>query len=438
MGDGRVMNPRFEQIQSLVFSGFGRHPFASLLALRFQGPDVASALDQLYRLTAFGREAKQNDQVIQVGMTPRGLRALGVTTDVFPFSFRTPLGSEYHTRLLGDNGNSAPTNWHWNGDDCDLVVFCYARDQGAWHDVEARITANFERCHRVTMTTLDEGKEHFGFRDGITNPRITGDTKRDELPLGEFVLGYPDGANEIPTVSLSDGTNFGKDGTYLVVRQLSQNVPLFWNTLRSYSGDPMEWGAKLIGRWPDGRSLAQDPTFKNDLAGLECPLGAHIRRANPRDSFVSLGRKPIDLSRHRLLRRGRPYGLPCPSSVYPAGLAVTAKDGVSNPEDERGLVFACLGADISRQFEHVQQSWLNNTKHNGLRNEVCPITSAVQTIGDERTFTIPGLPVRKRLHQWPEVVTVKGSAYCFMPGKQTFESLIEKARSRSEDQMKTT
>jgi deferrochelatase/peroxidase EfeB len=205
--------------------------------------------------------------------------------------------------------------------------------------------------------------------------------------------------------------------------------------LQSQEGDPVELGSKLIGRWPDGRLLTQDTSvakeqeasFAKDLNGLRCPIGAHIRRANPRDSIVSQSLDPIDTSRHRLLRRGRPYGLPCPAESYPAGITVTAGGLRSSMKDDRGLVFACLGADIARQFEHVQQSWLNNSKHNGLQEEVCPITSATRTKADKRVFTIPSVPVRRRIQDWPEVVTVIGSAYCFMPGRDAFDYLVKQS-----------
>ena len=428
MGKSCVVEIRANQIQTLVFGGMTRLKFGSLLVLRFGNGDPRQALAGLSSLIGYGLDGKEKEELIQVGLTPCGLNALQVPVEEFPFAFRTQLGSEYHKRLLGDEGNSAPEYWLWNGDDCHLLVFCYANDQPRLKRIEGLVTALLVLKNRISMVLLDEDKEHFGFRDGISNPKISPEWN-DKERLGEFVLGYPDIADEVPTIRLSDGMEIGKDGTYLVVRQLAQNVSLFWKTLQSQEGDPVELGAKLIGRWPDGRLLTQDPSFAKDLNGLQCPIGAHIRRANPRDSIVSQSLEPIDTSRHQLLRRGRPYGLPGPAEFYPAGIFVTAGGQRSSMEDERGLIFACLGADIARQFEHVQQSWLNNSKHNGLQDEVCPITSATRTNADKRVFTIPSVPVRRRIHDWPEVVTVIGSAYCFMPGKDAFNYLVDPTRN---------
>jgi deferrochelatase/peroxidase EfeB len=151
--------------------------------------------------------------------------------------------------------------------------------------------------------------------------------------------------------------DFGRNGSFLVLRQLKQEVRLFekytenaagalekdYPGLPEVVGAPIDsaWvAAKLLGRWQDGSSLVDHPhaplsarrpakgkppkgklskgepgednTFAfgvDDPQGLRCPMGAHIRRANPRDSF-----KPGDaenrkiVNSHRLLRRGRTYG----------------------------------------------------------------------------------------------------------------------------------
>ena len=64
-------------------------------------------------------------------------------------------------------------------------------------------------------------------------------------------------------------------------------------------------------------------------------------------------------NRHRLLRRGRSYGPPLVDSMKPEDVLARGPDGV-----DRGLCFICLTANISRQFEFVQGSWINDPTFN--------------------------------------------------------------------------
>jgi hypothetical protein len=98
-----------------------------------------------------------------------------------------------------------------------------------------------------------------------------------------------------------------------------------------------------------------------------CPIGAHIRRANPRDSLGAGGAAAeASANRHRLVRRGRSYGPPLPPGE------------VNDDEVERGLMFVCLNADIERQFEFVQQNWINNPAFGGLYAERDPLVGAIE------------------------------------------------------------
>ena len=187
--------------------------------------------------------------------------------------------------------------------------------------------------------------------------------------------------------------DLGRNGTYLVLRTLAQDVAAFdayvTTTAGSWSLAPELLAAKLVGRWRGGASLVQSPTVDrpelatandfgyhhDDARGLRCPIGAHVRRANPRDSLDP--RPGSDASqavtdRHRLLRRGR----------------VFAEDG------EQGLQFVALNANLGRQFEFVQHSWLNDPKFAGLRTDLDPLVTPRTPDG---VFTIPGEPFRTRV-----------------------------------------
>ena len=105
--------------------------------------------------------------------------------------------------------------------------------------------------------------------------------------------------------------------------------------------------------------------------------------------------------RHRLLRRGRSYGKKLENRYVDDG-------------DERGLLFLCLNANIERQFEFVQQTWINNVKFGDLYDEVDPLIGAVR--GENGIMTIPDHPVRQQIDGFGRFVTVRGGAYFFLPG----------------------
>jgi len=115
---------------------------------------------------------------------------------------------------------------------------------------------------------------------------------------------------------------------------------------------------------------------------------------------------------HRIVRRGREYG----EGITPEEALAPSPPG----EEPRGIHFICLNANISRQFEFLQNAWMAGTKFSGLTGESDPLTGTREAIpGCPVTsgFTLPtghGLP--KRIESLPRFVTVRGGAYFFMPG----------------------
>jgi deferrochelatase/peroxidase EfeB len=187
----------------------------------------------------------------------------------------------------------------------------------------------------------------------------------------------------------------------------------------------------MVGRWPSGAPLvkapqADDPALcddndffyhrGNDPHGFRCPIGAHIRRANPRDALdpepgsdrsIEVGK------RHRLLRRGRTYGAPVAETMEIADI-LAGRDTAG----ERGLHFICFNTHIGRQFEFIQHTWLNNPKFDGLYEDDDPITG---DRGGGRgkpggAFTMQAEPVRTRVSGIPRFSHVRGGGYFFMPG----------------------
>jgi deferrochelatase/peroxidase EfeB len=152
-----------------------------------------------------------------------------------------------------------------------------------------------------------------------------------------------------------------------------------------------------------------------DPHGLRCPIGSHVRRSNPRDALEPQpgSEKSIAINkRHQLLRRGRAYGDPVVPSLNPDEILR------ADPAGDRGLHFICLGANLSRQFEFVQQSWANNPKFNGLYDDPDPLTGDrdPREKGKLGTFTEQARPVRRRTTGMPSFVGMRGGGYFFLPG----------------------
>ena len=116
----------------------------------------------------------------------------------------------------------------------------------------------------------------------------------------------------------------------------------------NYPGGPGLLAAKIVGRWPDGTPLSLSPDrpdpavagnpervndfrYADDPDGVRCPLGAHVRRTNPRDNDGMFGGKLSN--RHRIMRRGRPYGPLLPAGRRPrtTGWSGASSSGVSRP-----------------------------------------------------------------------------------------------------------
>jgi deferrochelatase/peroxidase EfeB len=427
---------------------------------------------------------------LQIAFTVDGLQALHVPADViagFAPEFVAGMDEESRSRRLGDVGENAPTKWRWGRDDRTphLSIMMYGK-KDALPQCEAEFKgptwdAAFEVLERLRTDDLGE-VEPFGFVDGISQPTIDWEgkltIKGDQLvysnvvPLGEFLLGYSNEYNEytdrplldwdskgatglLPALDQPQKKDLGRNGTYLVMRQLVQDVRGFWQFADKAAGsnakERQRLAEKMVGRGLNGTPLlplehqpidgvGPEPkdvgynqfTYHTDPAGVQCPLGSHIRRANPRNAdfptkvtgaishlikTLGFGRKGLrdDLMSptrfHRLLRRGREYG---------PGL--TEEEALQPPqanESERGLHFICINSNIARQFEFVQGAWLMSTKFDGMTEESDPLMGNREPVAGcplPNTYSIPresGL--RERCNDLPQFVTVRGGAYFFLP-----------------------
>ncbi len=344
------MNLDLREIQGLLASGYGGSAAARYLLAEVVEPFPAGrALLQLANLVTFADAVTRKEDTkigtqVNVAFSAAGLTELGITPDAmadFSREFREGMVTTHRQRILGDleGSPSDPVGWRWGGPSnpqVHVALLLFARDDQLLTTLTAGVTALLAGMRIVrTLETvrLADNREHFGFRDGISSPWVEGlhppQSAPDRIAAGEIVLGLPDFSG-VP----EPYPPLGRNGSYLVMRQLAQDVEGFWAGLRGTVGDAyaVRWATKMTGRWPDGTPLAKspdgptaDPTndfgYRSDLDGLRCPVGAHIRRTNPRDSLTGDSTRSAELvSRHRLLRRGRSFGLPAAPDSWPAGI----------------------------------------------------------------------------------------------------------------------
>ena len=445
-------------MQGFLARGYGGFPEASYLLLRIEDGEAAQHWLQSIVPDVTPADPKPEATALQVAFTCDGLRALGLDEDslrTFDRAFWEGMDAPYRQRILGDDGPSAPEHWHWGNEDTPVhvLLMVFAKTDDA---LETRIGQMRERyrgvseAKRLESRLFDPGREHFGFRDGISQPIVEGLSRtgppENTVPPGEFFLGYlnaydrrpvspsvdpgRDAERFLPRVEkegLGTRADLGRNGTYVVFRQLSQDVKGFWQFVTEASTEVYhdaekrrKLAAKMVGRWRNGAPITLSPDDPDgevrddfgyephDTDGTRCPFASHLRRSNPRDSLEGGPEASTTVAnRHRIVRRGRPYGPPL-AEDFDIDDMLDAED-----ETERGLHFLCLSADIARQFEFTQQTWIENPKFAGMYEDPDPLMGGPEDGGS--TFTIPDTPMRRRVTGMQRFVEVRGGAYFFMP-----------------------
>jgi deferrochelatase/peroxidase EfeB len=495
----RAARVELDDIQGLVRFAFKHHTEATFLLLRIKDPIAARAWIGGVSVTNAVTQNPLPATALQLAFTYEGLRALGVPDDIaegFSMEFIAGMsGNADRARRLGDVGPNDSSGWQWGAGARvpHVGVFLYAmpgRLQAWQQSLEAEIASGFDLIGRLATADMG-GVEPFGFIDGISQPQLDWNRERPTLDqvqltytnlscLGEYLLGYPneyalytprpllDPARDPlgilpPAEDAPNQKDLGRNGSYVVVRQLRQDVYAFWQALNRYAEGRPDLRARL-GEALVGRALQGEPlvgllhetitgdsstsdsdlnafTYGSDPQGIRCPLGAHIRRSNPRNAdlppgsagwiarlirTLGLDAKARDLDLiastrfHRLLRRGREYG----AKISPERAVAGPSNGA-----ESGLQFMCLGANIERQFEFIQGAWVMSAKFDGLGNQADPLLgNRVSGLADGRgdSFALPQSDGPDlRLNGLPAFVTVLGGAYFFLPGVRALRFLSQ-------------
>lgn len=324
--------------------------------------------------------------------------------------------------VLGDR--TPPKSWRLGGSNAPidvLLIIASNSFDAASERTEAllrtALAAGLTQSYREMAERIDD-LEHFGFRDGISQPKVAGSDPGGEMQPGHFVFGYPKHPGGRPTTALHDPNGLATNGSLMVARRLQQEVKLFRDFCEaeatrlkaewpSLTGDHLQ--ALLVGRWPKGSLVstlhASDPGFSednmfdftDDVDGLRCPFGAHIRKVNPRKG----PRDTVEVP--RILRRGIPFG-----PRYEIA-----------PEAERGLLFVSFQTSISDSFEFLSAKWMN------ARDKPGPASGHDLLVGrsvSERSLTINSpsgpVPVNDGRKEW---IRPTGGAYLFCPGRSALK-----------------
>jgi deferrochelatase/peroxidase EfeB len=396
---------------------------------------------------------RKPDYCLNVGITWPGLIALEIKDRVSTISFKSfgafIAGAAERAELVGDTGASGPQNWidAFKTESGHVMVTLHAISPDAMTTYSDRLSALFTegnafreiwRTDGMALTEMKDGKPEFtskvpfGYTDGISMTTIRGGPERytpdHQQPCEPWLFVLREDAENY---NLPEPRELSLNGSFAVFKMIKTDVVGFENFLQSNKDkiDPELLAAKICGRWRNGVPLALSPDTDSppggmtpeqmnnyeyvnadgsgDPKGLRCPVGAHMRRINPRGQPVTGQNQPGGSNNtHRIIRRGMPYG-PTYDSTKPY-------DGI-----ERGLLGYFINSSIENQYEFVLGHWVNDSEFAGAvrldPKSKDPMIGTQDTA--ESIFVIPqpnGAPPIK-ITGFSSFVTTKAAAYCFLP-----------------------
>jgi Dyp-type peroxidase family len=408
-----------------------------------QGRELLNKL-RPYVLSAaeYGRQ----DTWMAVVITYAGLVALEVpesSLGSFPAAFRD--GMAARASNVGDTGESSPEHWDrpYGTGDIHIAVTLLSTTDEVWRANLEKAGAVLDSLPGVTLLVREDFEQRpgertpFGYKDGISFPNIIGNSvnpivdQEEPIAAGEFILGYPGEAGRM--LAMPQPALLGRNGTFVSFRKLHSKVAAFRRFLSANATSRMSaelLAAKMVGRWPSGAPLMlaseedapelgsdlkqmNNFTYAQDPKGLRCPIGAHIRRMNPRDTALEV---MTNVKIHRIIRHGTSYGPPLPENV------------MDDDGKERGIFFIFLSAKAPETFEFLKREWINTGNFLGLGTEEDPIAGEHAGAG---MFTIPMKPIRRRLQGMERFTITRGGEYGFVPSLSALRWLASSPAERA-------
>ncbi len=390
---------------------------------------------------------------LNVGITWPGFIALEIKDRVPTLSFKSfgafTAGAAQRAELVGDTGASAPENWigdFGKGNDHVLVTLHSISPDAMASYTDQLVSLLSEgdgfremwRQDGMALMEMQNGqpvptaKVHFGYTDGISMTTIRGGPEKytadHQQPCEPWLFVLQD---EAENYIVPEPRELGLNSSFAVFKMVETDVVGFENFLQSNKDkiDPELLAAKMCGRWRNGVPLALSPDTDSpaggltaeqmnnfeyvnadgsgDPRGMRCPVGAHMRRINPRGQPVTGQGVPGGSNNtHRLIRRGLPYGPTYdPKQPY---------DGIA-----RGLLGYFINSNIENQYEFVLGHWVNDSEFAGaVRLNPKSKDPMIGTQDPaESIFVIPqanGVPPIK-VTGLTTFVKTKAAAYCFLP-----------------------
>ncbi|MGA7316545.1 MAG: hypothetical protein WBX22_21545 [Silvibacterium sp.] len=447
---------QLDDIQGIILRGYGsfarvRHFIVAvadagraraLIGNLTRSIPAATNPDKLAITTAATWHVKP-DYTLNLAFTYEGLSSLGVSSTLLAgFAPEFAGGAIGNAEAIFDVDASAPGNWEGRMGDASEVHAIFSLFAHTSYELEARtsellaaISDSFRLTHRHDGQVLPDGYVHFGYRDGLSQPFLAGGpkparpypdlgvNKDGSSPAGDFLLGFENTFGNKYSKDVAD-TKLARNGTFAAFRILKQEVAEFEEFLQKAAPTidltPDQLAAKLLGRWRSGEPLALSPVGRcpipsdrlnmflyagtapgqsePDPKGVNCPIGAHIRRGNPRDEIVA----GFFTQQARIIRRNVPYGPPF-NPQQP-------NDGI-----ERGLIGYFINADFFNQFQFLMSQWMNTDNFaGGMISGVDPLIGANSP--SSSVFSIPTSPTSSvKVSGFARFVVTRGSAYCFLP-----------------------
>ena len=284
--------------------------------------------------------------------------------------------------------------------------------------------------------------EHFGFRDGVSQPLFL---KEDIDKTKKQGIDQWDSSASLNLVLVKDPFGQGDNsfGSYLVYRKLEQDVQGFKaaeqelaKKLRLSGKNAERAGALVVGRFKDGTPVtlspeekSLDPNFNNfnyddDLDGSKCPFHAHIRKANPRGDKNHKEETLQEQRNHRIARRAVSYSEKSDVrdkslsqlSQFQNQLRHLRKVTLQPAADEKvGLLFMCFQSDIFNQFMFMQKNWSNNQHFVKYKAGVDAVTGRMKQVVDGQNWPKEWGKPNKVQFDFSHFVTPKGGEFFFAP-----------------------
>ncbi len=381
-----------------------------------------------------------------------------------------------------------PSKWvvGGTGNAADMVLIVAADSHETLQEVVALVAeqagiGDFRLLFQQYGNTLPgrlRGHEHFGFKDGISQPGVRGKLsnqpgdyitprhidRNDPRRLyyakpgqlltwpGQYLLGELRQSTEHLYKEGTAASNFpswAKRGSYLVIRRLNQDVGAFWRFVISSSaamGLPAaRFASMLVGRWPSGAPLMRMPEADNpDLGADEFannhfifdddtkPIGlnglpgyAGDRYPQAKADFLAM-LCPHFAHIRKINPRDSVGDLGKPEDNLarmilrrgiPFGKAVAGQENLTDDllAEERGLMFLCYVSSIEDQFEFLQRRWANSEAQPNFGGHDPVIGQNGGTPGRQREIDFPAPGGPVRLVLPSDWVVPTGGGYFFAP-----------------------